>query len=129
MVKALDIDLPEPTGLIRQPAAAGSPVTSPLGWSGPSTPGAASEEDWYANVVCSTGGKCLLLMHAGTLFPTPVSDVRVPVSATSAPSAPTGPSHTRAAAGSAVLLANQPQQPPIALKTRPPCCLIGSAAP
>jgi hypothetical protein len=30
---------------------------------------AASDEDWYANVLWIDRRKCLLLTHAGTLFP------------------------------------------------------------
>jgi hypothetical protein len=36
----------------------------------------ASDEDWYANVIWIDRRKCLLLMHAQTLFPVFVSDVR-----------------------------------------------------
>ena len=35
-----------------------------------------SDEDWYANVLWIERRKCLLLMHAGTLFPVFVADVR-----------------------------------------------------
>jgi len=37
-----------------------------------------SEDDWYANVLWIDRRKCLLLMHAGTLFPVLVADVRAP---------------------------------------------------
>jgi hypothetical protein len=37
-----------------------------------------SEDDWYANLLWIGGRKCLLLMHAGTLFPVFVADVRKP---------------------------------------------------
>jgi hypothetical protein len=36
----------------------------------------ASDDDWYANVVWLDRRKCLLLVHAGTLFPILVADVR-----------------------------------------------------
>ncbi len=36
----------------------------------------ASDEDWHANVFWVDRRKCLLLMHAGTLFPVFVADVR-----------------------------------------------------
>jgi hypothetical protein len=35
-----------------------------------------SEDDWYANVLWIERRKCLLLMHAATLFPVFVADVR-----------------------------------------------------
>lgn len=35
-----------------------------------------SEDDWYVNVLWIDGRKCLLLTHAGTLFPVFVADVR-----------------------------------------------------
>lgn len=38
---------------------------------------AASEDDWYANLLWLDRRKCLLLVHAGTLFPVFVADVRV----------------------------------------------------
>ena len=37
---------------------------------------AESDDDWYANVLWIERRKCLLLMHAGTLFPVFVADVR-----------------------------------------------------
>lgn len=36
-----------------------------------------SDEDWYANVLWIDGRKCLLLVHADTLFPVFRADVRV----------------------------------------------------
>ncbi len=39
---------------------------------------AASDEDWYANVLWIDRRKCLLLTHAGTLFPVFAADVRKP---------------------------------------------------
>lgn len=39
---------------------------------------APSDEDWYANLVWFDRRKCLLLVHAGTLFPIFLADVRVP---------------------------------------------------
>ena len=36
----------------------------------------ASDDDWYANVLWIDRRKCLLLMHAGSLFPIFVADVR-----------------------------------------------------
>ncbi len=39
---------------------------------------AASDEDWYANVLWIDRRKCLLLTHAGTLFPIFAADVRKP---------------------------------------------------
>ena len=35
-----------------------------------------SDDDWYANLIWLNGRKCLLLTHAGTLFPVFVADVR-----------------------------------------------------
>jgi hypothetical protein len=35
-----------------------------------------SEDDWYANLLWIERRKCVLLMHAGTLFPVFVADVR-----------------------------------------------------
>ncbi|HEY5057941.1 MAG TPA: hypothetical protein VII51_02890 [Gaiellaceae bacterium] len=37
-----------------------------------------NEDDFYANLVWFDRRKCLLLVHAGTLFPVFVADVRVP---------------------------------------------------
>lgn len=37
---------------------------------------AASDEDWYANIVWIDRRKCLLLTHAATLFPVLAADVR-----------------------------------------------------
>lgn len=37
-----------------------------------------SDEDWYANLVWFDRRKCLLLVHAGTLFPIFLADVRIP---------------------------------------------------
>jgi len=37
---------------------------------------AASDDDWYANLLWIDRRKCLLLMHAGTLFPVFDADVR-----------------------------------------------------
>ena len=37
-----------------------------------------SDDDWYANVFWLERRKCLLFMHAGTLFPVFVADVRKP---------------------------------------------------
>lgn len=39
---------------------------------------AANDEDWYANVLWIDRRKCLLLTHAGTLFPVFAADVRKP---------------------------------------------------
>jgi hypothetical protein len=36
----------------------------------------ASDEDWYANLLWIDRRKCLLSMHAGTLYPVFVGDVR-----------------------------------------------------
>jgi len=36
----------------------------------------AGEDDWYANLLWIERRKCLLLTHAGTLFPVFVADVR-----------------------------------------------------
>lgn len=36
----------------------------------------ASDNDWYANLLWLDRRKCLLLVHAGTLFPVFVADVR-----------------------------------------------------
>ncbi len=36
----------------------------------------ATDEDWYANLLWIDRRKCLLLMHAGTLFPVFAPDVR-----------------------------------------------------
>ncbi len=36
----------------------------------------ASEDDWYANLLWSDRRKCLLIVHAGTLFSIFVADVR-----------------------------------------------------
>lgn len=36
-----------------------------------------SEDDWYANLLWLDRRKCLLIVHAGTLFPIFVADVRV----------------------------------------------------
>ena len=36
------------------------------------------EDDWYANLLWVERRKCLLLVHAGTLFPVFVADVRKP---------------------------------------------------
>jgi hypothetical protein len=36
----------------------------------------ASDDDWYMNLLWLDRGKCLLLAHAGTLFPVFVADVR-----------------------------------------------------
>ncbi|MGH3085325.1 MAG: DUF6933 domain-containing protein [Gaiellaceae bacterium] len=43
------------------------------------TPGDAppSDDDWYANLLWLDRRKCLLIVHAGTLFPIFVADVRV----------------------------------------------------
>jgi hypothetical protein len=35
-----------------------------------------SDEDWYANLLWINRRKCLLLLHAGTLFPVLIADVR-----------------------------------------------------
>jgi hypothetical protein len=37
---------------------------------------AASDEDWYANIVWIDRRKCLLVTHAATLFPVLAADVR-----------------------------------------------------
>ena len=37
----------------------------------------ASDDDWYANLLWLDRRKCLLIVHAGTLFPIFVSDVRI----------------------------------------------------
>lgn len=36
----------------------------------------AGPEDWYANLLWFDGRKCLLVLHAGTLFPVFAADVR-----------------------------------------------------
>jgi hypothetical protein len=37
-----------------------------------------SKDDWYANLLWFDRRKCLLIVHAGTLFPVFVADVRAP---------------------------------------------------
>ncbi len=37
-----------------------------------------SEDDWYANLLWYDRCKCLLIVHAGTLFPLLVANVRIP---------------------------------------------------
>jgi hypothetical protein len=38
----------------------------------------AAPDDWYANLICIDRRKCLLVVHADTLFPVFVADVRKP---------------------------------------------------
>jgi Domain of unknown function (DUF6933) len=53
-------------------------LLSLLGTRGLTLVEAPGEDDWYANLLWYDRRKCLLVVHAGTLFPVFVADVRAP---------------------------------------------------